>query len=302
MEAQGVITLEPVYGGTDGGGGNPEWVDWYFRENYNGFCMSFGYAQIGQENSFGWDKMEYGMTYQVEKLSELSREGIISVQTLAQTGRWFKDNYTLTPASTTVALSDWKNKGFGSIWYNCINYRVNFFNNGNKFRIRDLYRFDERYKERYLEEICDRPFLVYDNLPIMDGNRWSGHGVLAGMYPVDPNGCDVVFEKTDVREDGENLLINWVLSRDESIKCKCTSTMLEWQFPSEGYGFHVKADAASVIGCIKTNAEKLIFLHRDFEYSMSISGAYISESNQNEETRYYIKANKSVVQFKIVEG
>ena len=58
---QGVITLEPVYcAGNGGGGGVPEWVDWYLRENFNGECLSFGYAQAGQENSFGWDAMRAG--------------------------------------------------------------------------------------------------------------------------------------------------------------------------------------------------------------------------------------------------
>ncbi|MBQ1954728.1 MAG: hypothetical protein II350_03205, partial [Clostridia bacterium] len=59
---QQVITLEPVY--QSHGGGNPKWVDWYMAENFNGECLSFGYAQAGQENSFGWHRMGEGLTYQ----------------------------------------------------------------------------------------------------------------------------------------------------------------------------------------------------------------------------------------------
>lgn len=58
---QGVVTLEPVYNGA--GGGVPEWVDWYMKENYNGKCLSFSYAQAGQENSFGWNGMKAGLEY-----------------------------------------------------------------------------------------------------------------------------------------------------------------------------------------------------------------------------------------------
>jgi hypothetical protein len=48
---QPVITLEPVY---PEGGGSEEWVKWYLKENFNGLCLSFGYTQVGQENSFSW--------------------------------------------------------------------------------------------------------------------------------------------------------------------------------------------------------------------------------------------------------
>ena len=45
---QGVITLEPVYNNQYGGGGVKKWVDWYLKENFNGCCLHFSYAQAGQ--------------------------------------------------------------------------------------------------------------------------------------------------------------------------------------------------------------------------------------------------------------
>jgi len=57
---QRVFMLEPVYTG-GGGGGEPKWVDWFPRENNNGGCLSFGYAQAGQENPFGWQRMKNGL-------------------------------------------------------------------------------------------------------------------------------------------------------------------------------------------------------------------------------------------------
>ena len=50
--------------------------------------------------------------------------------------------------------------------------------------MRDFYLFSEDYRERYLNAVCETEYLVYDNLPIMDGNRMSGDGVLAGGFVV----------------------------------------------------------------------------------------------------------------------
>ncbi|MBQ7364902.1 MAG: hypothetical protein IJW46_04830, partial [Clostridia bacterium] len=62
---QGVVTLEPVYHGA--GGGEKSWVDWYFRENFNHRSLNYAYTQVGQENSFGWEAMAEGLTYQFEQ-------------------------------------------------------------------------------------------------------------------------------------------------------------------------------------------------------------------------------------------
>lgn len=99
---QNVVTLEPVYTGTSGGG-VPKWVDWYMKENFNGECLSFGYAQAGQENSFGWPAMKDGLTYQFALFEKLQQEGKIEVEQLGETGRWYKETYSETPASAITA-------------------------------------------------------------------------------------------------------------------------------------------------------------------------------------------------------
>ena len=289
-ECQQVITLEPVYSGIDGGGGNSSWVDWFFRENYNGICLSFGYAQVGQENSFGWNSMKDGFRYQMEKLAELSLKDIITVQTLEQSGRWFKETYALTPASAVTALTDWKNIGCQSVWYNCRNYRINILCQKNRFRIRDIYRFDENYPERYKNGICTKPLLVYDNLPIMDGNQWSGHGILAGIYPVDSTGQEIAFEKMEVEEQGESLILTWLLHSGGVIACHCTPEWLEWQFPAAGYGLRAMADTASVSVDISIKGESLNFRYRGFAYSVCLSGAILCAGNEESRMELYLTA------------
>src|SRR5690606_24007652 len=97
---QSVITLEPVYSGEEGGGGIPEWVRWFYDVNFRPDQVSFGYTQVGQENSFGWEAMKEGLTDQVELLASKQAEGVLRVETLAETGRWFRRQYSVTPASS----------------------------------------------------------------------------------------------------------------------------------------------------------------------------------------------------------
>ncbi len=182
---QGVASLEPVYNGGTGGGGVPAWVDWYMAENFSGRCLSFGYAQAGQENSFGWERMKDGLQYQYKLFASLAAEGRIEVETLGETGRWYKKTYGETPASVVAALRDIFDTGRRSVWYSSKYYRINFYAENGRFWIRDIHVFRDAYRERYIGGgVCTTNDLTYDNLPVIDGNRFSGHGVRAGLYPV----------------------------------------------------------------------------------------------------------------------
>lgn len=181
-EWQGVATLEPVYCGRDGGG-NPEWVDWYFEENFSGRCLQFGYTQAGQENSFGWPSMCNGLTYQIEKIAKWRDAGRLEPLTLGETGAWFKATFSETPATVVSALTDRHGKNRSSVWYDCKNYRADVFTEHDAFWIRDIFLFREKYEERYLHAVNDSISMTFDNLPLVDGNRYSGSGVRAGLYP-----------------------------------------------------------------------------------------------------------------------
>ena len=178
---QGVITLEPASGN---GGCNPAWVDWYLRENFNGECLSFGYAQAGQENSFGWEGMASGLEYQFRRFEELSRQGKLEILTLSETGRRFSAAYEITPASAISAHTAWDDPGKCSFWYSSRYYRINVFSDENGIRIRDIYTFHEDSADPYLTKICNTDDIIYETDRVLDGNRQSGNGVLAGVYPL----------------------------------------------------------------------------------------------------------------------
>ena len=181
-EIQTVISLEPVY--WNAGGGNPKWVDWYLRENYNGECLSFGYAQAGQENSFGWPAMKDGLEYQFARFAELQEEGRLVVEPLGDTGRWYKQTYPVTPASAITAHSAYDDPQKKSVWYCSRYYRINLYADKNGLRIRDLHIFREDQPDPYEDIICTRNEAAYESLPAVDGNIHSGNGVIAGAYPL----------------------------------------------------------------------------------------------------------------------
>jgi len=181
---QGVVTLEPVY---RPGGGDPRWVDWFFNTNFNRPSLAFSYMQAGQENSFGWPAMSGGLTDQYAKLAELRNQRKIRVETLQASGKWFRENFKTTPASSVVALEDSKGDPKRSIWYESRFYRLNLCWEGDQWRIRDLHVFNQDYPERYLTNHEATAVATYDTLPVMDGFHWSKPGNIAGIRGIVPS-------------------------------------------------------------------------------------------------------------------
>jgi len=200
-KTQGVITLEPVYNGK--GGGVPVWVDWFLQENYNDDCLTFGYAQAGQENPFGWDKMKDGLIYQFAQFDRLQKEGKIEIEPFGKTGRWFKETYKDTPASAITAHSAYDDPDKDSVWYCSKHYRVNLYGDHGVLRVRDIHLFDETYGDLFNDAICFGNEATYETLPWVDGNRHTGGGILSGLY-LTRDGEDVTYEGKMVFTDKGN--------------------------------------------------------------------------------------------------
>lgn len=223
MKSQRVITLEPVY--HDIGGGLNEWVDWYLKENFNGECLSFGYAQAGQENSFGWQKMKDGLIYQFALFDELHKQGKIQIEQLGETGRWYKEKYSETPASTITAHSAFDDENKKTTWYCSKNYRINLYTENGSLRIRDFHIFDESIEDPFDTEVCKETFAVYETLPVVDGYLYSGNGIRSGAFLRYANktafNCrDMSFKETALNECEVDFtsdigFINFALSEDK---------------------------------------------------------------------------------------
>lgn len=176
---QRVTSLEPVYGNS---GCNKDWVKWYLDENFNNKGLSLSYAQVGQENSMGWDDISKGLPMQFDILDKMQNEGRIEIITLAESGKQFKESFSSTPPQAQMFDSDINNNRYKTMWYNCKNYRLNVLYEQGKIRIRDLYLFNELFKEKFLSEKETSHNCSYYNLPVIDGFRYSDENTRAGLY------------------------------------------------------------------------------------------------------------------------
>lgn len=175
---QRVVSLEPVY---KDGGGNADWCQWYFDAFVEGAAMGYGYVQAGQENSFTWKRMSRGFGIQMPMIARLQEEGKVTVQTLGETGQWFKDTYRVTPPTSVTVLKDRSEKNQKTVWFNSRFYRANLLWDQGTMRFRDIHLFDERVASDYLTQRGTSTQCSYDALPFVDGFRWSSLRTVAGL-------------------------------------------------------------------------------------------------------------------------
>lgn len=271
-DRQNVVTLEPVYTGEGGGGGVKAWVDWYFDEVFSGNCISFANTQVGQENSFGWESMKNGLEYQFKRLAELREQGV-KIETLAESGKWFKSCFKLTPPTALTALSDWKSNENKSIWYNCKNYRINIFTNEKSFFIRDFYLFNEKYRERYFDKVCTEEVLQFDNLPVADGNRFSGNGIRAGIFFF-ADGSKLSFEELQYSENSESAFMTLTNTRCGEMKIELSPESITITAEKNHREFNIKEiknEQCKEAPAFRAECNTAHFSHNGFAYKLKIA-------------------------------
>jgi len=204
---QRVVSLEPVY---KGGGGNPDWCKWYFDAFVDGAAMGYGYVQAGQENSFTWKRMRQGFEIQMPMIARLLKAGDVSVQTLAETGAWFKGKYKLTPPTSVSVLTDISDKNQKTVWFNSRFYRANLLWDQGTMRFRDIHLFDESVASAYLTKAGTSNQCFYYTLPVVDGFNWSSLQSIAGLRLKTSAGQEIEggMPTVDDGTDGE-LTIKW---------------------------------------------------------------------------------------------
>lgn len=183
-DRQGVISLEPVY---TQAGKNRAWVHYFFNAIVNQPCLAFNYAQAGQENSFTWDAMKDGLEMQIPIIDSLQRTQKIQVLTLAETGKWFKEKFSTTPATAVTVLNDIRNENNKTVWFNSRYYRANLLWKNQDFSFRDIHLFDERFKSQYVDKPGESSQFFFYTLPMVDGYMWSTPEDRAGMQIVQHN-------------------------------------------------------------------------------------------------------------------
>ncbi|WP_287566043.1 hypothetical protein [Parabacteroides sp.] len=208
QERQGVISLEPVY---EKAGMDRRWVDYFLESIVNQPCLAFNYAQAGQENSFTWSNMSKGLEMQIPILDSLRKENKIRVETLGESGAWFKECFKVTPATAVTTLTDVRGEGNKTVWFNSRYYRANLLWEKGTFRVRDIHLFDESYKSAYLEKPGDGNQFLFYTLPVVDGFMWSEGLDRAGLRIVrldkDGDKEELTLDHPVVTEIGKDTLV-----------------------------------------------------------------------------------------------
>ena len=208
QERQGVISLEPVY---EKAGMDRRWVDYFLESIVDQPCLAFNYAQAGQENSFTWSNMSKGLEMQIPILDSLRKENKIRVETLGESGAWFKECFKVTPATAVTTLTDVRGEGNKTVWFNSRYYRANLLWEKGTFRFRDIHLFDESYKSAYLEKPGDGNQFLFYTLPVVDGFMWSEGLDRAGLRIVrldkDGDKEELTLDHPVVTEIGKDTLV-----------------------------------------------------------------------------------------------
>ena len=238
---QGVISLEPVYGDS---GRSKKWVEYFLESIVNQPSLAFNYAQAGQENSFTWRSMREGLEMQFPLFDSLSKAGKIRLETLGETGVWFKKNFPTTPATAITTLTDVRNQGNKSVWYNSRYYRSNLLWEKDGFCFRDIHIFDEKFKSAYLDTPGTGGQFFYYTLPVIDRFHWSTPEDKTGLRVVkigkdgsksnitlkdpivtEPSNSVLKVESSD--NDGNTFFLTFYEDRIE-ISCKPKEKGLSW--------------------------------------------------------------------------
>lgn len=192
---QGVTTLEPVY---EQAGGDSTWVNWFFKEFTNGACMEFAYTQAGQENSFTWDAMAKGFEIQMPLIARLKAEHKIKVETLAESGAWFKRKYKVTPATSVTITKDIDGSNLKTVWFDSRFYRANLLWENNTLKFRDIHLFNEKFPSVYETHAATSNECTFFTLPLVDGYIWSSPGKIAGLqFKAVKDGKEIFLEGKD---------------------------------------------------------------------------------------------------------
>ncbi len=216
----GPDTMEPVWSA----GRSPAFIKNFLGMIAKAPTLGFAYAQIGQENNFGWPEMESAYPLQMKALAELRTDGNVHLETMGESGRRFKKAFKQTPAQAQIMLEDpFDNVDHTqrSAWYQSRFYRADLHFVDDLPYLRDLTVYNDRNPQPFLTE-ATRSHNVEQRMPaVLDGYHWSktpgspepGSG---GYFVVDGerlrlSGAPRVIEK------GATLLIELPVTQDRTL-------------------------------------------------------------------------------------
>lgn len=302
---QGVISLEPVY---KDAGGDSAWVNWYLKEFVEGESMEFAYVQAGQENSFTWDAMKKGFEIQLPLIAGLRNQNKIRVETLAESGKWFREKYTITPATSVTVNNDLGNSNRKTVWFNSRFYRINLLWEDSTLRFRDIHMFNESIPSVYLNKKVESNECRFFTLPLVDGYLWSTADKMAGLrFKAVVNGEEILLKGNDPiikSEENGKLNISWPLNNvagklameidEQKISIKIVDNdQLNWYLD-------LSTAKNNELPFQTIHPQKIDCQFDGMNYSVNLEKGRFSKPN--DETEFRISAQKGFVLINLVSG
>lgn len=282
----------PMPGGKRGGGPDtmePVWPSGrssIFIKNFLDMIakaptLGFAYAQLGQENNFGWPEMEPAYERQMKSLAELRDSGSVHVETMGASGRRFKKAFKETPAQAQVMLQD----PFGntdrverSIWYQSRFYRANLHLKGDLPYLRDLTIYNDENPQPFLTK-ATRLHDVEQRMPaVLDGFHWSktpgSSEPGAGGYFMADGQRLMLHGEPVVREEGKNLIVELPVSGERKLvvrfKEKEFSVVLLASRPEPlTLSFEWDNSKSSLVS---VTDKRVSYRWQDFDYAIDVDG------------------------------
>lgn len=297
---QGVISLEPVY---KDAGGDSAWVNWFFKEFVEGESMEFAYTQAGQENSFTWDGMSKGFEIQMPLIARLRNEKQIRVETLAESGKWFKEKYKITPATSVTVNEDIDGSDRKTVWFNSRFYRINLLWENETLRFRDIHLFNENMPSEYLTKKVTSNECKFFTLPVVDGYIWSKTDKIAGLrFKTVINDEEVLLtglDPTITSNETGTLTISWPLKNAKGI--------LIMEIDEQKINMHLKGNnklnwfvdlttaANADLPFKKINPTKINCEFEGMKYSIDLEEGLFSKPNEGTVFRISAKKNSIIL-------
>jgi hypothetical protein len=281
-------TMEPVWPS----GRSKAFVDRFFDMIAHAPTQSLAYAQLGQENSFGWPEMLEAFPMQMDKLAQLQKQGHITVETMGNTGRRFKRAHSSTPTQAQVMLEDpfGKEPPQRTVWYQSKHYRVNLHFRGDEFYLRDLHVYNDAFPQPYLTEPVRQHGIEQRMLAVLDGYHWSDDAVQAGktgtpalgrFVSIAPNGTTTTLSMTGlpaVTENGNTLRTTISLSGGGDLVCIFQEREVAFRLigtaakSTLGLIFEWVPERSSLVEVLK---DRLHYRFRDFNYTVRLLNASV---------------------------
>ncbi len=222
------------------------------------------------------------------KVEGSSPFGKVTVKTLGETGKWFKDKYKVTPPTSVTVLKDHSEKDQKTVWFNSRFYRANLLWDKGTMRFRDIHLFDETIASDYLTKPGTSSQCLYYTLPFVDGFRWSSLQTVAGLRLKSDDGLEIKAGTPTVNDSavGE-LTVKWPTHSPEGqIVIKFNETSLSVTATGDikdKWFFELSRDEKAKLPFHKIDRRKLSCIYKNAPYTiLAKQGAFTNKTGFGE--------------------